>query len=216
MHAVFFASGNNMTFRGDMARRVVPVNLDPQMENPEEREGFAHSPLLAWVAKKRPRLVMAALTILCAYFDAGCPAQGGKPLGSFETWSDLIRQALIWAGEPDPCDGRKGIEAASDPEFEAFHGLLTCWAQCYGTKAMTVKQAVRDVNSLSEDVGPPNEWNELFDALSAVDPHYTGKDLHPRGIGDVMRKHQGRVIDGRRLIKTGAVGGVAKWKLDIL
>ena len=27
---VIFASGNNMTFRGDMVRRVVPIDLDPK------------------------------------------------------------------------------------------------------------------------------------------------------------------------------------------
>ena len=54
LHAVFFASGNNMVFRGDMARRVLPVDLAPTMERPEERETFTHTPLLDWVLKQRP------------------------------------------------------------------------------------------------------------------------------------------------------------------
>src|SRR3712207_8645085 len=40
--AVVFASGNNMQFRGDMARRVVPIDLYPQVERPEERDDFRH------------------------------------------------------------------------------------------------------------------------------------------------------------------------------
>ena len=39
-------------------------------------------------------------------------------MGSFEEWSDLVRQALIWAGEDDPNEGRKNIEAESDPQYE--------------------------------------------------------------------------------------------------
>jgi hypothetical protein len=70
MQAVFFATGNNMTYESDTARRVVPIALDPQMERPEERTGFQHSPLLPWVTEQRPPLVAAALTILRAYFAA--------------------------------------------------------------------------------------------------------------------------------------------------
>ena len=39
-NAVLFATGNNLSYRGDMIRRVVPIALDPKMEKPEERSGF--------------------------------------------------------------------------------------------------------------------------------------------------------------------------------
>ena len=42
---VWLASGNNMAFKGDMARRVVPIDLDAKMERPEERTAFTHMPL---------------------------------------------------------------------------------------------------------------------------------------------------------------------------
>jgi hypothetical protein len=124
---VWLASGNNMQFKGDTARRIVPIDLDSKMERPEERTGFHHNPLTPWVQQERPRLTVAALTIVKAYWEAGCPAQGVTPLGSFEQWSDLIRQSLIWAGEADPCEGRKGIEAESDPEYEKLATLLQTW-----------------------------------------------------------------------------------------
>jgi hypothetical protein len=46
-NCVLFLSGNNMAFRGDFARRVIPIDLDPQMEKPEERTGFKHPDALA-------------------------------------------------------------------------------------------------------------------------------------------------------------------------
>jgi len=79
-NVVLFASGNNMDFHGDAARRVVSIDLDPQMENPEERTAFAHNPLLPWVQEEHPKLLAAALTLLQAYFEAGCPAQGLTPV----------------------------------------------------------------------------------------------------------------------------------------
>src|SRR5262245_12391616 len=98
LSAVFLCTGNNVQYAGDVARRVVPIAIDPAMECPEERTGFTHPSLLTWVMKERPRLTIAALTIVKGYFDAGCPSQGVTPFGSFEAWSDLIRQALVWAG----------------------------------------------------------------------------------------------------------------------
>jgi hypothetical protein len=53
---VWLASGNNMQFKGDTARRIVPIDLDPKMERPEERTGFQHTPLTPWVQRERPRL----------------------------------------------------------------------------------------------------------------------------------------------------------------
>jgi hypothetical protein len=144
MHAMFLATGNNLQYVGDLARRVVPIALDPKMEKPEERTGFRYPDLLAHVAQERPRLVSAALTILKAYFVDGCPSQGLSAYGSFQPWSDLIRSALVWTGEEDPCEGRKTIEA-QDPGHEALAGLLEAWHVCYpaGTK-VTLKRLKQD------------------------------------------------------------------------
>jgi hypothetical protein len=204
MHAVFFASGNNMQFQGDLARRVVPIDLDPQMERPEERDHFRHSPLLPWIMRERPRLVIAALTILGAYFEAGCPTQGIKPLGSFEEWSTLIRQALIWAGEADPCAGRQDIEAESDPQYEALNTLLTAWFARYGSAPKTVKQVKEDLDmhTVREDgrwlVSP--EWRDLHGAIAALDRH---GEINAQAIGKALRTWKGRIIGGKRLMTMG-------------
>src|SRR5262249_8853941 len=188
MNAVFFASGNNLTYKSDTARRVLPIKLAPLMEKPEERTGFQHMPLLAWVRQERPRLVVAALTAVKAYFTAGCPPHGGTQFGSLEEWSDLVRQALIWAGQADPCEGRKNIEAESDAGYEALATLLQAWQACYETRAYTLKHAVQDIATRAVEtpsaVTPANEWNELSDALSAFDSRYDGKRLDGRPGGD--------------------------------
>src|SRR5262245_8479379 len=61
LSTVWLASGNNMQFHGDTARRIVPIDLAPKMERPEERTNFHHNPLLPWVQQERPRLTVAAL-----------------------------------------------------------------------------------------------------------------------------------------------------------
>lgn len=216
MNAVFFASGNNMVFKGDMARRVVPIDLDPKMEKPEERDDFRHAELLVWVNRNRPRLVTAALTILSAYYAAGQPAQDIKQYGSFEEWSAIIRAALVWCGEADPCEGRLDIEAESDPEFEAYCELLAAWHDCYGDKTRTLKQVINHVGGMAEPSGPPNKWNELKDALGAFDTRYEGKGLNSRKIGNAIRKWNGRVHGGKRLVKAGNYNRAIQWQVQDL
>jgi NrS-1 polymerase HBD domain len=211
---VFFASGNQMTFRGDMARRVVPIDLEALMEKPEERTGFQHTPLLPWVKEQHPRLVTAALTVLRAYVLAGCPSQG-VVLGSFEAWSDLVRQALLWCGQPDPCEGRTNIEAESDEDYQKLSALLLSWHACYGTQARTLKQVIDD-SAVRAPSAPalPNEWNRLSDALAEFDSKYDGKQLDTKRIGKAFRSVEKRVIGNLRLIRApGGHGGVIEWRV---
>jgi hypothetical protein len=227
MAAVFFSSGNNTTFRGDVARRVVPIDLDPQMEKPEERSGFCHTPLMPWVKAQRPTLVTAALTLLKAYFAAECPRQPLSAFGSFEAWSTLIRSCLVWAGEADPCEGRKTIEADSNPEFERLAVLLESWHTCYPPKAGERAGEAYTLKHVFEDIGlyavhtptvnmPSNKWNNLRDALTALDPRYDGKSVNTQKIGEVIRGWQARIIDNKRLVKAGTYQNAAQWRVDVL
>jgi hypothetical protein len=223
MNVVFFASGNNMVFRGDMARRVLPIDLDPKVERPEERDDFAHSPLLPWILTHRPQFVVDALTILKAYFVAGCPSQSVKPFGSFEEWSDLIRQALIWAGEADPCAGRLDIEAESDPQYEAFQELLRCWQTCYATTkaALPLKRVVQDAMNLGapKEVKPfiPNDYDALREALGYFDGRYDGQRLHAEKIGNALRAWKGRILNNMRLVTTPDTHTkTALWRVEVL
>jgi hypothetical protein len=213
---VWLASGNNMQFKGDTARRIVPIDLDPQMERPEERTGFQHNPLTPWVQQERPRLTVAALTIIKAFFEAGCPAQGVTPMGSFEQWSDLIRQALIWAGEADPNEGRKDIEAESDPQYERLATLLDAWTQCYPKNdAWTLAQVKGDIQTRAAlSPQPPNAWNVLQEALGAFDPRYDSKNLNTQVLGYEFRKFQGRTIAGRRFVTAGISHHAQQWAIE--
>jgi putative DNA primase/helicase len=215
---IWLASGNNMQFKGDTARRIVPIDLDPKMERPEERTDFTHE-LPRWVQQERSRLTIAALTIVKAYFEAGCPAQGITAMGSFEPWSDLIRQALIWAGEDDPNEGRKDLQAESNPEYEQLAQLLDAWEVCYPIPQGKARSEARTLNAVLADIATlkamdkppvipgkpntPNEYDALQDALGALDQRYDGKGLRSEGVSYKLRAMQGRMIGTRRLMPMG-------------
>jgi hypothetical protein len=106
-NVLWTASGNNLTFEGDMRTRALLCRMDAGIEHPEQRS-FDRD-LKRWVPKHRPELVAAALTILRAYAlvrQENRPTF--KPFGRFESWDAVVRGALIWLDEPDPCIHRSG------------------------------------------------------------------------------------------------------------
>jgi hypothetical protein len=180
LQTVFFVTANNLQYAGDTARRVVPIALSPQVENPETRADFQHKDLLGWAKENHPRLLVAVLTIMRAYILAGKPAQSITPYGSFEEWSDLVRGALVWTGEPDPCEGRGAVEADADSGYESLRELLTSWEACYKPEARMYLKTI--VSEIKKQLGSPHEGFEpnekliaLGQALLAFDPKADGK-----------------------------------------
>lgn len=101
----FVGTGNNVEITGDMGRRIVPLRLIPQTENPHlQRRTFRHPRLLEHVGDHRVELYTKALQILRAHIAAGAPEppDGWLPLGGFTGWSDCIRGTLAWLDLPDP------------------------------------------------------------------------------------------------------------------
>jgi putative DNA primase/helicase len=70
------ATGNNLTLRGDIVRRMLLCRLDAGVERPEERD-FPQD-LLGEVIAERGELVRCAQTIMASYIHAGRPKVGGR------------------------------------------------------------------------------------------------------------------------------------------
>ena len=75
---VLYATGNNITFLLDMARRGLTANIDAKVERPELRE-FSFNPIERVLAD-RGSYIAAAITIARAYITAGSP-EGLRPAG---------------------------------------------------------------------------------------------------------------------------------------
>ena len=158
LYATWYATGNNVILVGDTARRVVHIRLESSEENPETRADFHHSDLLAWVHQERPRLTAAAVSILAAYCAAGRPDMRLPAWGSFEEWSDLVRQAVVWSGLPDPGSTRTELTSQADREAVALRQLIAGWEEVNPSGCgMTVGEALRE---LAEH---PTEYDALRD-----------------------------------------------------
>lgn len=204
LRAVWLCTGNNIGFRGDLGRRVVPVDMTTDQEHPEDRptESFKYPKLLEHVALVRPQLVAAALTVLRGYHQAGRPPHGhAGRMGSFEAWDELIRGACVWAGLADPIGGRPRIRAEDDTDRAALRAALEAWAGEFGELPVTASKAAQRAESGAT----------LRNALLEL----VGRDkLDGRGIGNALRNVRGRIVDGMRFETAGTEHGTNVWRVE--
>lgn len=199
-HVNWMITGNNLVFVGDLTRRVIISTIDPQVERPENRT-FRIPHLLKFITTHRGRLAPAALTILKAFKLADPPSQA-KPLGSFEQWSRMVREALIWVDMPDPCattDDANEVE----PETQALAGVLEAWTGAYGNQSQTAPDV-----AAAEFRAP-----ELHAALAVA--MGGPREIDARAVGYFLRRWKGVVVGDRRLRAVGkGHAGFARWVVE--
>jgi putative DNA primase/helicase len=210
--AFYAATGNNLVVAGDMVRRTLRCIIDAEAESPENRTFQTERPdKLA--ARQRAELVVAGLTVLRAFFVAGCP-QTQTPLGSLEEWSRTVREALIWLGEPDPCRSIEGIRQ-EDPERVKVANVLREWYAICDSKPMRVRELIDVALTMTEFYNgqPPKPRNPgLREALIAVADNGIGK-LNKQAVANWIGKHKNKIIDGYKVVEAGKLNGYPRWRV---
>lgn len=207
-NVLWLATGNNLTFSGDMVRRGLISRIDSGHERPDQRR-FVVPDLRALVLSKRPQLVLAALTILRAYEAAGRPPQQIPPFGSFEDWSARVREPLVWLGQPDPCLTRERL-VVEDPIRESIQNVLETIYAVASDNAFTLQDLVARVR----EPGSNSELHELREALYQVASR-NGGNLDPRLLGWWCRKAVDRPVGGFKLVRLPEKRhGVQLWRVD--
>lgn len=152
--AVWFATGNNMVFAGDLARRSMRIRLETDLSNPEQRERFRWGEgekLFKAADRARVLLVTHALTIIRAYHHAGQPLKKGNSWGSYESWSRMVVDPIRWVGLADPLLSRATEDVDNlDPALMAAETL-----------AIAMQDIGRDltVRELLNMLYPPNHFD---------------------------------------------------------
>ncbi|MBF0502730.1 MAG: hypothetical protein HQM09_21530 [Candidatus Riflebacteria bacterium] len=206
-----YLTGNNVYYRGDMARRVVPINLHSDSEDPEKRTGFTHPNLLSWTQKNRVPLVCAYLSVLQKFIRAGNPLPTDfRRLGGFEGWSDLIRGVILWMGLPDPELGRDDVKKNQDPQTNNFRLLLKAWRTLFKDEPCTLASLV---GRLFDTPISTTEEASVRELLLTLAPMKTGKSCDSVKLGYIFRRYKDRILDGHMLQQYGTRGGSAAWQV---
>lgn len=193
LSVTFFATGNNVSIRADTARRVCHIRLESPHERPEDRADVKRKHLLKWVTENREMLLTHALTILWAYQQAGRPDFKLKPWGSFESWSALVRNAVVWCGLPDPGETRLAIQDQADETARGLSQLIAALEMIDPDRlGMTATEIVAAADKDSSH--SPEVREMLREALGSLISKLDG-----RALGNRLRHLRKRVIDGKYL-----------------
>ena len=186
----FVATGNNLVISGDATSRFLRINLDAQMEHPENRR-FKRD-IKAYALEQGPAVVAAGLTVLRAYILAS-----DKPEVEpwrFGEWNRLIRGAILWLGLPDPLSGLRETEA-QDPEREALGAVLQAWRERFKDRPTLVKDALEPLKDV---------WELAISSRSGVNVKTAGR---------LLARQVERRVDGLRFVRAGKEHQAVLWKV---
>jgi|WetSurMetagenome_2_1015567.scaffolds.fasta_scaffold83305_2 hypothetical protein len=180
------ASGNNMTIKGDMGRRVIICRVDPGIESPDKRTfSRTENELREEVIVNRREYLEALMTIL----RFGVVSEKVKmPMwGSFERWSEFVRKPLVTLGLPDPEAAREAFRRDSDVERETRVALLRA------VRRMTLIHGECTARTMLQ------VCDEDMKELAAELAHCAPKAVTASKLGLVFKKMNGRSFDGLAL-----------------
>lgn len=208
LFATWYGTGNNVSTGPDTARRVLHIRLDSPHERPELRDGFAFPDIRRHVREHRSEYLSAGLTLLRAYFVAGCPKASLLSWGSFEGWSDLVRQAVVWSGEPDPGLTREEFVESADTERNALRELIHGWgeldADCAGVTTTSILEHLAKY---------PDRCVAVREAILELCPAPAGKLPSSKSLGRKLRGLISRVVDGRFIDSRKDRNGSLVWRV---
>jgi len=190
--ATWMITGNNLDLSGEIARRTVWLRIDPDTDRPWERTGFRNFPLPAWVRAHRHELLWSLLVLAQNWIASGKPAWSGKPMGTFESWSQVVGGILEHTGIAGFLGNRDELYRNVDTESEEWRAFVAAWWEQHESNPVKVADLtplVRDGELLSsvfanlrDDASERSLRTKLGRALAQRRDRWFG-DLHVVSLG---------------------------------
>lgn len=184
-----------------MVRRCLTINLDPACETPACKV-YKNPRVLSDLYRKREKYVSAALTIIRAWIVAGQPETECRPVATYDEWSALCRQPLLWLGFTDPTESLF-TAMNDDPDRDTLGRLLHAWRDCFGNGHKMIRDAVKAAEYNNE------ELREVLQDIAGE-----RDKINRRILGHWVKRHANRIVDGLRFIPTGGSRSAAAWRVE--
>jgi hypothetical protein len=189
----------------DMTRRTIVIALDPQTELASARD-FKLDPL-SMIRRNRSHYVSLVLTIVNAWITAGQPLNSCRKLASYERWTEMVRQPLMWLGVSDPAAVLYSAQE-NDPEKQMLLRLLLAWKQCFASVPTMVREAVIYADSGATGSGDLKEVLEEFAERRG--------EINRRTLGHMIARYEGRVVGGMRFERSLNKANAERWSVRTL
>lgn len=181
-NSLFLGTGNNIGPVKDMRRRVVSSRLAPKII----RRNFKHNPYKQ-ISQHRSVYVRSALTIIQAFLIHGKRDENLPQIGSYDEWSRLCREPLIWLGEPDPATSL--IQQMDDnTDNEEFSVFLKLWRDMYDDESVMVRELIADAKRKPELLAIIHEL-----------PVIERGEISGHLLGQWIKSHRGVRVNGLRI-----------------
>ena len=211
--ALVLFSGNNISIKGDLCRRILKCRIDPGRSDPWKRK-FAFDPV-DYCRDHRLEMIADALTIIRAGIQRG-PEMADRT-ASFEIWSDTVRRSVLLVrnldllGVDDPVDAIE-VTYDLDPETAKLGALMSAWFDVFGKTPVKISDLIRKAT----DTGPELNFNdvnpELLDALLEIAGE--GHNVNSRRLGRWVERNRDRMVDELKIVEAGKYNGLRMWKLQ--
>jgi hypothetical protein len=200
--ALVLVTANNADIRADMLRRMLPVRIVVDTEQPELRR-FGFDPYETAKAE-RGAIVAAVMTIARAWWLAEKPPTTERQtLGSFEAWADLVAGAVEWLVGINPIElikERKAQDPRQGGERAMVAALYDWQARCTSSSYWTAKEAAKQL--------PPELWADVI--------QFRGDRPGPKLVGKWLAARKERVSRGLQLMGHLDRKGVMVWTVRAL
>lgn len=144
---IIVGTGNNVSASSEIAKRIVPIRLQPKDAKPDERTNFRHSHAGRYIRANRRRILAALLGMVEAWKANGSP-KSDKRLGGFDAWSEDVGGILENAGFNLWRTNVAAWRENSDTEGAELDALVVHWAERVGTMAITAAEVAQFAKSL--------------------------------------------------------------------
>ena len=132
-------TGNNIQVSGEIAKRIVPILIEPTSADPESRTDFQHPDIRAYVRQQRRLVLECLLGLVENWLAAGRPKCTNR-LGGFESWSETIGGILqvnaLRKWRTNEKEWRKQVDIKG-AEMNAF---VNAWYGEFGLSERTPKE----------------------------------------------------------------------------
>ena len=130
-----------------------------------------------------------------AYLAAGAPEVCG-PFGSYAEWSTMVRNSLVWLGEPDPVASVDATQA-EDPELADIRELFNLCVDEFRPDTIYGTATLIEAASAAPVGFNPNPFRDLLWRIAGD----KDGDISAKRLGEWLRRSSGRVVriaDGRK------------------
>lgn len=183
-------TGNNLECSTEIAKRCVPIRLQPTAPNPERRVNF-HFPNLWEHVRGSRRQILSCLLGMVENWKANGRRRGSFRLGGFESWSEAVGGILHENGFSDWMKNTDEWLNAADSDSTEMEHFVDLWSEKLGSHWVSVSQILESIRG-TEVLQQIFLSRNPSIALGKILKNYTGA---PIGRYVIYKRRLGRNIE---------------------